>query len=107
MRLYIAWEDGPRATLDMAPSIRKGGVFSMLENPENFNKVRIGERGRTIEWPEPADAQGYPIIDIDAESLMAMLTAQKQGELNSKINSIARSIRNAAKAANIKTFSRT
>jgi len=55
-----------------------GGVFAALAEPRAFSQVRVDETGRKIEWPEPRDRHGQPQIDIDAESLYAMLMEQKR-----------------------------
>lgn len=75
-RLAIGWSEGAKAVVDLAGAIEQGGVFSPLSDAALFSKVRVGERGRTIEWPEPMGQSGEPLIEIDAEALAAMATMQ-------------------------------
>ena len=77
-RLAIVWSEGAGAMVDLADAVSQGGVFSPLSDAALFSRVRIGERGRTIEWPEPEDQSGQPMIEIDAEALMAIAKAQKR-----------------------------
>ena len=38
--------------VDFKPIIEKGGVFSILADPQVFSKVQLGNRGRYIAWGE-------------------------------------------------------
>jgi hypothetical protein len=55
--------------VSLADLIKRGGVFEILRDPHKFAAVRIGERQRVIEWPEPRNDLGYPVIEIDADGL--------------------------------------
>ena len=77
LRLAIAWDRGSPAVIDFSDMIAKGGVFAALADVSVFEAVRIGENSRIVEWPEPKDDLGYPIIEIDAESLMAKAQQQR------------------------------
>lgn len=77
-RLKLVWDGGSPVVVDFSSVIRAGGVFSELKDVDFFNKVRIGERKRTIEWPNLIDDLESPIIDLDAESLAAMAEEQNQ-----------------------------
>ena len=79
-KLAVSWDKGPRSVIDFSQDI-ENGIFSALKDPKLFERVRIGERSRTVEWPEPKDDLGYPIIEIDAESLAAMALDQRNIEL--------------------------
>lgn len=98
-KVAVVWSAGQKATIDFSRTIQKGGVFAALSDFELFQKVRIGERNRTVEWPEPRDEFGYPIIDIDAESLFAMYSAQKDAALLQQIKSIFKTLVTKAKHA--------
>jgi hypothetical protein len=76
-RLVVTSEDGDAVLLDFNAVLRRGGVFKSLRDEALFRRVRLGERHRTIEWPEPADPDGAPLIDIDAESLFMMAAEQR------------------------------
>ena len=75
--LEVRLEDDQVLDIDFSEAIREGGVFADLGRNDNFSKVRIGDRQRVIEWPVPKDINGYPIIEIDAESLLAMWRQQQ------------------------------
>lgn len=53
--LELNYSDGEVVVADFKPVIAKGGVFSVLADPQFFNRVRLGERGRYIEWPDELD----------------------------------------------------
>lgn len=74
-KLSVLFEEGPALTIDMTDTLRKGGVFAALRDRAAFDRVRLGDRRRTVEWPAP-DLRHGEVIDIDAESLMHM--AQRQ-----------------------------
>ena len=68
-RLAISWERGQKTTVDLSDMINKGGVFSELSDATKFAAVRVGENSTIVEWPEPVDDLGYPLISIDGEAL--------------------------------------
>jgi hypothetical protein len=76
-RIAITWEDNGQMILSLAEDIRRGGVFEALRDERLFAKVRIGQRRRSIEWPEPKDENGEPIIGIDADALFQLAGQQK------------------------------
>ena len=76
-RLAVAWDRGAGVVIDFSDMIKKGGVFAPLADPNKFNAVRVGENRRVVEWPEPKDDLGYPVIEIDAESLIAKAQQQR------------------------------
>jgi hypothetical protein len=76
-RLAVAWDRGASVVIDFSDMIEKGGVFAPLADASTFNAVRVGENRRVVEWPEPKDDLGYPIIEIDAESLIAKAQQQR------------------------------
>ncbi len=57
----IGWRNGARTTFDMKPAIAQGGVFSALADAAVFGGVRVGPRGRSLQWPGD--------IDIDADAI--------------------------------------
>lgn len=75
--LEVHLENNQVLDIDFSGIIRDGGVFADLQKNDNFSKVRIGDRNRVIEWPIPKDKNGYPVIEIDAESLVAMWQEQR------------------------------
>jgi hypothetical protein len=63
--------------VSVADLVRAGRIFTPLQDEAVFNRVRIGEGGRVVEWPEPADDDGNALIDIDAEALYRMGLQQR------------------------------
>src|SRR6185437_323443 len=80
-RLAVTWDRGTQSTIDFTDTIKRGGVFARLDNERFFNAVRMSANRRKIEWPEPRDAFGEPLIDIDAESLLVMARQQTNASL--------------------------
>ena len=80
-RLRVTWKDGPTYTFDFRKIFGSGPAFeALLRDEALFRKVRIDEWGRTIEWPEPADEHGDPLIDFGAESLLRIALSEKNAE---------------------------
>jgi hypothetical protein len=80
-RLAITWDrPGPLTVVDLSQVIQKGGVYSELQDEAKFARVRVNARKRAIEWPEPSDELGYPIIEIDADALFEMGYEQQEAE---------------------------
>ena len=75
-RLVVNLDQGS-TIVDFTDTIAKGGLFAELKDEKKFAQVRVGERQRVIEWPEPKDDLGYPAIEIDAESLVHMGSQQR------------------------------
>jgi hypothetical protein len=63
--IRLTYADGKIVAVDLTSIIRQGGVFTALGDPIVFERVRIGERGRYIEWP------GGPDLCADALWLAA------------------------------------
>ena len=51
-QLELLYQDGKCIIVDFKPIIEKGGVFSILADPQVFSKVQLGNRGRYIAWGE-------------------------------------------------------
>lgn len=54
-RLELGYVDGSVVVVNFENLIERGGVWAALGDAEFFTKVRIGERGRTVEWPGELD----------------------------------------------------
>jgi hypothetical protein len=48
--LKIQWDDGYAGIVDLRPIIARGKVFTYLQEPQNFEKLKIGEYGHSIVW---------------------------------------------------------
>jgi hypothetical protein len=49
--LEIAWDDGRRARIDLAPIISARPVLAPLGGPEEFARVAVSADGWSLEWP--------------------------------------------------------
>lgn len=98
-RLSISWEKGGVTTVGLSPTISIGGVFSTLSDNTAFSKVRIGENQRTVEWPEPSDVDGYPIVTIDADALFCMAQDQESANLEGSMRRLLETLKALGKAA--------
>jgi len=86
-RLEIQWENETAPMIvDMEGLITEGSVFAPLRDHDLFATVRIGERRRTIEWPDPLHADQI-LTDFDADSLYL------RGERQKSVNVLQRMLR--------------
>ena len=74
--LKVVWNDGYEGVVDLRPTIARGKVFSYLQKPKNFLKVRVTEYGHSIEWIGDKGEE----IDFGADTLRAK--AENQARLN-------------------------
>ncbi len=74
--LKIVWNDGYEGVVDLRPTIARGQVFTYLQKPGNFAKVRVSEYGHSIEWINEKGQE----IDFGADTLRAK--AENQARLN-------------------------
>lgn len=74
--LKIVWNDGYEGVVDLRPTIARGRIFTYLQNPKNFAKVRVSDYGHSIEWINEKGEE----IDFGADTLRAK--AENQARLN-------------------------
>jgi hypothetical protein len=74
--LKIQWDDGYTEIVDLRPVIERGKIFSYLQEPKNFEKLKVGENGYGVVWVNENGEE----IDFGADSLRQR--AEKQAELN-------------------------
>jgi len=48
--LKVVWNDGYEGVVDLRPTIARGRIFTHLQKPKNFRKVRVSDFGHSIEW---------------------------------------------------------
>ena len=75
----LRYADGLVVRVDLAPALAQGGVFSGLAEPVIFGQVRVGPRGRSIEFPGEidfcADALRRDGIPLSGSSMPEAATA--------------------------------
>jgi len=74
--LKIVWTDGYEGVVDLRPTIARGKIFTYLQKPKNFAKVRVSEYGHSIEWINDKREE----IDFGSDALRAK--AENQARLN-------------------------
>ena len=74
--LKIVWNDGYEGVVDLRPTIARGRIFTYLQKPKNFGKVRVSEYGHSIEWINEKGEE----IDFGADTLRSK--AENQARLN-------------------------
>lgn len=53
--VYVRFEDGTEADIDLSYLLDYGGVFDPLRDREFFGRLRVDREGGTIVWPNEAD----------------------------------------------------
>ncbi len=86
-RLAIGWGGNRHSVVDLSDMISRGGVFAALSDKDKFAAVRVGEKGRLIEWPEPADDLGHPVVEIDSSALIYKMSEQHDSALLETVKS--------------------
>jgi hypothetical protein len=89
-RLQVTWDDNKISNFDMSDIIGENNAFSALRDQDLFATARIGERRRTIEWPDPLDSSKI-LVDYCADSLRDK--AERQGVLQ-ELQKLVRAFRN-------------
>src|SRR3989442_1299492 len=74
--LKIVWNDGYEGVVDLRPTIDRGRIFTYLQKPKNFKKVKVDEYGHSIGWINERGEE----IDFGADSLRAK--AENQAKLH-------------------------
>ena len=80
--LKIIWNDGYEGIVDLRPTIARGNIFTYLQKPNNFKKVKVSEYGHSIEWKNEKGEE----IDFGADSLRAK--AEGQAKLHQVVSEL-------------------
>jgi Protein of unknown function (DUF2442) len=73
--LYVHFDDGSVALIDLSPMLAQGGVFEPLRDSRLFFSVEVGPRGRSLIWKI---GQGEDdVVDLCADSLWLMAQPDK------------------------------
>ena len=75
-RVLVHWRAGGTSVVDFSDDVANGPIWAPLRDEQLFAKVRLVNRGRVIEWPEPGHPNGWPTVDVDADGLWYMAQAQ-------------------------------
>lgn len=73
-RIGLIWADGSESVVDLGPVLAKGGVFAFLADPDAFQAVAVGDRGRSLVWIDPEGDE----VDLCADALWRLA---RQGEV--------------------------
>ncbi len=74
--LKIVWSDGYEGVVDLRPVIDRGRIFTYLQKPAQFRKLKVTEYGHSIGW---INDQGEE-IDFGADNLRQK--AENQAKLH-------------------------
>lgn len=74
--LKLVFQDGYEGVVDLRPLLLKGGVFSSLQDPTHFAKVKIDEFGHSVSW---TNDDGY-VVDLSADGLRR--DCERQAEIH-------------------------
>jgi hypothetical protein len=73
-RLLLNFDDDDRSWLthsvDLSPMLAQGGIFEPLRDPAIFERVQIGQHGRTLVWKVGVNEDDI-VLSADALWLMA------------------------------------
>lgn len=50
--LALAWDDGRRAEVDLAPVVAAHPALAPLADPKIFHRIGLADDGWSVEWPE-------------------------------------------------------
>jgi hypothetical protein len=53
--VYVRFEDGTTADVDLSYLVEYGGVFAPLRDPSYFRQLRADRAAGTLVWPNDAD----------------------------------------------------
>ncbi len=79
-RLEITFDDGKSGIFDCKPIIEKGGVFSVLRDPNIFMKATINKELGVVTWNNK--------IDIAPETVYSLATGAPLPEWMEKSNNL-------------------
>jgi hypothetical protein len=74
--LKLVFLDGYEGVVDLRPLLSKGGVFSPLQDPARFSRIKVDEFGHSVGWI--AD-DGYE-VDLSADGLRR--DCERQAEIH-------------------------
>jgi hypothetical protein len=55
LAVELRYEDGTVGEISFGDVAERGGIFARLVDPAYFERVRVGEDGRYLEWPDELD----------------------------------------------------
>jgi hypothetical protein len=74
--LKLIFQDGYEGVVDLRPLLSKGGVFTFLQDPVHFARVKVDEFGHSVGW---VDDDGYE-VDLSADGLRR--DCERQAEIH-------------------------
>jgi hypothetical protein len=74
--LKLVFLDGYEGVVDLRPLLSKGGVFSPLQDPARFSRIKVDEFGHSVGW---IGDDGYE-VDLSADGLRR--DCERQAEIH-------------------------
>jgi len=90
-KIEVSWQHDETSMVDFRQIIAAGGVFDALRDQDFFATVRIGNRGRYIEWPDPIHKDQI-LADYDADSLIRLADRQRNANGIDRIMKMLRNL---------------
>jgi len=63
-KLHLEFEDGTKGTVDLSNIIEFSGIFEVLEDPQQFSKVKVNEELGVVCWSNGADLDSDVLYSI-------------------------------------------
>ena len=74
--LKLVFQDEYEGVVDLRPLLSKGGIFTPLQDPARFTKVKVDEFGHSLSW---TNDDGYE-VDLSADGLRR--DCERQAEIH-------------------------
>lgn len=65
--LTVTWEGGLTETIDLSSLIDRHALYAPLDQAATFRKVRVGEWGHHVEWPDDIDMPAHTLWRLARE----------------------------------------
>lgn len=78
LKMWIEFDDDPKAIVDLAETFAVGGVFDALRDRKRFATVEVADDGRSILWRTGPAVED--IVDLCADALWLMAHPEDRAE---------------------------
>ncbi len=78
LKMWIEFDDDPKAIVDLAETFAVGGVFVALHDRSRFATVRVADDGRSILWQTGPAVED--VVDLCADALWLMAHPEDSAE---------------------------
>jgi hypothetical protein len=78
LKMWIEFDDDPKAIVDLAETFAVGGVFDALRDRKLFANVHVSDDGRSIFWRTGPGVDD--IVDLCADALWLIAHPEERAE---------------------------